>query len=88
MVAGGQMKFDASVSPNVDIYSVDDDAWSEGRDLLIQWPWILIHGHLTTDIHSVPDIWFTSGPAKIDFVAEMTIFPKNALLKSDRSLTI
>ena len=33
VVAGGQMKFDASVSPNVDIYSVDDDSWSEGRYL-------------------------------------------------------
>ena len=30
VVAGGSMKFDASASPNVDIYSVDDDSWSEG----------------------------------------------------------
>ena len=31
VVAGGSMKFDASASSNVDIYSVDDDSWSEGR---------------------------------------------------------
>ena len=31
IVAGGQMKFDSSYSSDVDIYSVDDDSWSEGR---------------------------------------------------------
>ena len=28
------------------------------------------------DIHSVPVIWSTSGPSKIDHIAEMKIFPK------------
>ena len=30
VVAGGSLKFDSTASQNVDIYSVDDDAWSEG----------------------------------------------------------
>ena len=30
VVAGGSLKFDASASPNVDIYSMDYDTWTEG----------------------------------------------------------